>query len=194
MHGAMRALARGMALLGGLVLAGLVGLVCLSVLGRTANALLHSDAAQSLAPSLAAALLALGVGPIPGDFEIVEAGTAFAVFAFLPLCQLSGAHASVDVFANRLPPRASRALRAAAEMLFAAVLATIAWQLALGTLAKHRSGQTTFLLQFPFWWAYAASLAGAAASAVVGAYVAWMRLREGAAGRALLPLEAEEGP
>ena len=30
------------------------------------------------------ALSVAGLGPVPGDFELVEAGTALAVFCFLP--------------------------------------------------------------------------------------------------------------
>ncbi len=36
-----------------------------------------------------------GLGPVPGDFELVEAGTALAVFCFLPWCHLKRAHADV---------------------------------------------------------------------------------------------------
>ena len=35
--------------------------------------------------------LGLGLGPVPGDFELVEAGTALAVFCFLPWCHLKAA-------------------------------------------------------------------------------------------------------
>ena len=173
MHVLMDRLARAMALLGGTVLTLLVVMVCASIAGR----------------ALAGATGGL-LGSIPGDFEIVEAGMAFAIFAFLPLCQLEGAHASVDVFTGLLPPRAQRWLRAAVELLFAAVLVLIFWQLWEGMESKRRSGQTTLLLQFPVWWAYAASLTGAAAAALVGIYVAAMRLAEAARGRDILPSDA----
>ena len=191
MHAFVERIARVFALLGGLALGALIVLTCLSIVGRSLNSLLHGDLARTLAPGLADALLATGIGPIDGDFELVEAGMAFAIFAFLPLCQLGGAHASVDVFTSRLPPRVDRALRAAIETVFAAVLVLIAVQLFAGMQSKRGSGQTTFLLQFPLWWAYAASLAGALAAAVVAAYVAAMRVAEAATGRALLPAEAE---
>ena len=191
MHALMDRLARLFALAGGLVLCALVVLTCLSVLGRMLNSLLHGDAMQAAAPDLAAASSAAGVGPINGDFELVEAGMAFSIFAFLPLCQLSGAHASVDIFTDRLPPRAGRALRAAIEIVFAAVLVLIAWQLGEGMLSKLRSGQTTFLLEYPVWWAYAFSLAGAAAAALVAVYVAATRLAEALSGRDILPPEME---
>ena len=126
-------------------------------------------------PELATWLLGLGIGPINGDFELVEAGVAFAVFAFLPLCQISGGHASVDVFTARMSARANRVLARVSDTLFAAVLVLIAVQLARGLLSKYGSGQTSFLLEFPLWWAYAASLIGAVAAALVAVYLAVMQ-------------------
>ena len=61
-------LARFMALIGGLVLVALVILTCLSVLGRGLNTLGHSAFLTGLAPGMADALIASGVGPITGDF------------------------------------------------------------------------------------------------------------------------------
>jgi hypothetical protein len=45
-----------------------------------------------------------GLGPVPGDFELVEAGTALAVFCFLPWCHLRRAHADVTLFWHAYPP------------------------------------------------------------------------------------------
>ncbi len=180
-------LARGFALLGGLVLSALIVIVCASILGRSLNSILHSDFIEGLAPGLADALLATGVGPINGDFELVEAGMAFTIFAFLPLCQLQLGHASVDVFTSRFPERINRALRAVIEIAFAATLVLIAVQLAGGMMSKMRSGQTTFLLEFPVWWAYALSLSAAVVAALIAVYVAFMRVAEWVRGHALLP-------
>ncbi len=191
MYGIMDRLARVFALLGGIVLSILIVLTCLSIAGRLLNSLLHSDLLQSVMPGIANALLRTGIGPINGDFELVEAGMAFAIFAFLPLCQLVGAHASVDVFTSALPLRTNRLLRMVIEIVFAFGLVLIAWQLCQGLLSKKNSGQTTFLLEFPVWWAYAASLSGAVVSALVSIYVAVMRFIEVATGRQVLPSELE---
>ena len=165
-------LARLFAWLGGAVLAGLVLLTCLSILGRLLNGLLHSDWVQAAVPAFASSLLALGIGPINGDYELVEAGMAFAIFAFLPLCQLRGAHATVDIFTSSLPQPSQRVLRAVVELVFAGVVILIAWQLFEGMQSKRNSGQTTFLIEFPLWWAYAASLSGAVIAALVAVHVA----------------------
>lgn len=189
-HTGFSRLAKFMALLGGLVLSGLIVLVCISVFGRVFNDVLHGFGAQ-VAPGLAQVLLDWGVGPINGDFELVEAGVAFCVFAFLPLCQITSGHAAVDIFTSRFPQRLQRILAAAAEVAFALVLVLIAWRLFDGMMSKRGYGETTFLLQFPIWWAYLASLFGAVVAAFVGLYMAAMRLAEMVLGRAVLPTETE---
>jgi TRAP-type C4-dicarboxylate transport system permease small subunit len=184
-------LARFFARLGGLALVALIILTCLSIAGRSLNGILHADWLQSIAPSLASGLLNLGVGPINGDFELVEAGMAFAIFSFLPLCQLQGAHASVDIFTSSLPMRANRTLRMVVDVVFAAVIVLIAWQLFEGMQSKLRSGQTTLLLQYPVWWGYAASLLSAVVAAIVSVYVAGRRVVETFTGKHVLPAEME---
>ena len=67
-------------------------------------------------------------------------------------------------------------MKAVIEILFAGVLVAIAVQLNQGMWDKMDRGQTTFLLQFPVWWAYGFSLIGAASAAIVGVYVAFARV------------------
>ncbi|QYK42366.1 MAG: TRAP transporter small permease [Paracoccaceae bacterium] len=185
--------ARGMAGAGGLVLVALVLVTCLSVLGRGLATLAWSDWLGAAAPGAASALASLGLGPVKGDFELVESGIAFAIFAFLPWCQLRSGHATVDLFTARLPPRAGLWLTAFWEVVFAAVLVFIAWRLEDGMQGKIRNGETTFLLQFPVWWAYAASLAAASVAALVGLYVALARVTTAASGRVILPQDDPGG-
>ena len=191
MHGFMEKLSRLFALLGGIVLTALILMVCLSIIGRSLNSVLNGDLVQSIMPGVATALLAIGVGPVNGDFELVEIGMAFAIFAFLPLCHIKGAHASVDIFTAKLPVRANRFLRMIIEFVFAAILIIIAYQLCLGMLSKQASGQTTFLLQAPVWWGYAASLVAAIVAAIVGIYIAAARTLEFTTGQEILPDEME---
>ena len=181
--------ARLMAICGGLVLTVLIVLICISVIGRSLNGLLHGWIG-ALVPGVSAWALDLGVGPINGDFELVEAGVAFAIFAFLPLCQISAGHASVDIFTAKLPTRINRVLLLAIEVIFAVVLIAIAYQLYNGMLSKQRYGDTTFLLQFPIWWAYAASLSGSILTAVISFYVAGIRALEFMRGEDILSQEA----
>lgn len=189
----MALLSRAMAIVGGVALLALVGVTCVSILGRAGNTLAHWPAPDGPLAGLGAALRALDLGPVTGDFELVSAGIAFAVFAFLPICQIQSGHAVVDVFTSRLPGRANAWLVALWEVLLAAAIVLIAWRLSVGMTDKMRYGETTFLLQFPVWWAFAASLGAATVAAVVALWCAWARLVEAATGRAVLP-RAEGAP
>lgn len=187
MHAIMMTLARAMALLGGLVLTFLILMTCVSVAGREINSLVQSGWFSGAFPGIRDWVVGIGIGPVTGDFELVEAGMAFAIFAFLPICQLTQGHATVDIFTEKLSPRAMRVLQLVIDVIFAAVLILIALRLYDGMLSKQRYGETTYLIQFPIWWAYAASLVGSVLAALVAVYVALLRLGEMLSGRALLP-------
>lgn len=186
MYSLIKKLAHAMAVLGGLVLISLILLVCTSVLGRSVGTVLHGAFMQTNFTDFSNWALGVGIGAINGDFELVEAGVAFAIFAFLPLCQLSGSHATVDVLTSKLSLRSNQVLKMISECLFALVLGLIAWRLFAGMEAKQRYGETTFLLQFPIWWAYAASFLGAALAALVSIYMAIIRILEALSGKELL--------
>lgn len=163
LHTAMEWLARALALMGGIVLIAMTILTCVSITGR--------------------AMIPFGLGPVPGDFELVEAGAGFAIFAFLPWCQISRGHASVDLFTSFLPDGVNRFIDLIAEILLTIMVLVIAWRLWVGTGDKMRYGETTFILQFPLWWAYAASLVGALVACVISVYMVGVRARELVTGR-----------
>ena len=168
-------LAQTMAVLGGLVLTALVLLICISVLGRGGNTFAHWDALQTAAPGVSAFLLGSGIAPVPGDYEILEAAIAFSIFAFLPLCQLKSAHATVDVFTSFLPTRANIRLQAFWEVMLTLAILLITWRLGVGMASKISNGEVTLLLGFPKWWAFAASLVAAIAASIVALYCAYAR-------------------
>lgn len=151
-------LARGLAMLGGLALSALVLMTIASILGRS--------------------LIGFGLRPIPGDFELVEMGCAFAVFAFLPWCQYRRGHVTVDLLVQPLGRRwlAGAALIGNLVMTLAAGL--LAWQLGLGLEDKLRYQETTFILLMPVWWGYAAGLLGAGLFVLVAAFTVWRSLNE----------------
>ncbi len=192
MHNLATRAARFMASCGGLVLALLILLICISVVGRSLNGVLHGWIGTAF-PAVSAWLLQAGVGPINGDFELVEAGVAFSIFSFLPLCQISGGHASVDIFTSKLPRGVNRGLQMVIDTVFAFALIIMAYQLYKGMLSKLSYGDTTFLLQFPIWWAYAASLVGAVMAAVISVYVACVRVMELATGQDVITDETGMG-
>ncbi|MDV4143612.1 TRAP transporter small permease [Shimia sp. FJ5] len=189
--------ARFMAVIGGLVLSALVVLTCVSVLGRGLNSLAHSDAVEGMSRKmrsmkhLADRLVEAGVGPINGDFEILEAGVAFAIFAFLPICQLYGSHATVDIFTNALPRKANKLLITFWEIILTVVIVLITVRLFAGLESKYAYGDTTFLLQFPIWWSYALSFFAACVASLVGIYCALARVAEVVTGRRFMPYSEE---
>jgi TRAP-type C4-dicarboxylate transport system permease small subunit len=130
--------------------------------------------------------LGTGLGPIFGDYEITEMGMAFALFCFLPLCQLTVGHARVDVFTSFLSARSNRILRFLTEIALAVALVLIAWRLQVATEARMSTGQTTYLLEWPVWWAYAASSVAAWAGVVVAVYMVWVRTVEVARGQDII--------
>ena len=192
MYAFFNRLSRLMAYLGGAMLLALIMVTCISVTGRSLNGLMHSALMETYAPDLAQLALTWGVGPVNGDFELIEAGVAFSIFAFLPLCQISAGHASVEILTKALPPAANRIIQCIIDILFALVLLLIAVQLFSGMMSKMRSGQTTLLLEFPVWWAYALSLTGAVVAALVAVYVAVLRMAEVIRNKAILPTQAGE--
>ncbi len=136
------ATSRGMAWFGALVLTALAVISVVSIAGR----------AFSFA----------GLGPVPGDFELVEAGTALAVFCFLPWCHLRRAHADVTLFWHAYPPLLQRLLEILGDALMLAVWLLLVWRMGIATLEFRGNGEVSFILQMPVWWGYAASFVPAA--------------------------------
>lgn len=149
LHKLIGRLAALCALAGGAVLLLLVALTCVSIVGRS--------------------LAFLGAGPIPGDFELVEVGIAFAVFSFLPWCQHRDGHARVELFQRFFGETTNRVLDVAAKTLMLAVAALIAWRLCHGMVDKFTYRETTFILRLPLGWGYAAALPGAFVLVLVSA-------------------------
>ena len=182
-------LARFTAVIGGLVLMALVLMTTASIIGRTVNKMLHSPFFQEKLTGLSQGLIDMGIGEINGNYELLEAGVAFAIFSFLPICQYYGAHATVDVFTSFLPARVNRWIMAFWEVVLAAVIVLIIWRLYEGMQRYLGNGETTLFLQFPVWWAYAASFASGVIASVVSVYCAVSRVIEAIRGTDILPSE-----
>ena len=147
-------LSRAMAWLGSIVLTLLALMTVASVVGR--------------------ALTGIGLGPVPGDFELVEVGTALAVFCFMPWCHLKRGHAMVDMFWRAYPPAMQRVLMVLADGLMFVVWVLLIWRMGLSMLDYRGNEETTFILHMPVWWGYAASMP----PAVVGCLAYGWRLLE----------------
>ena len=171
---AMARIARGMAMLGGLLLVAIALMVCLSIIGRQLDGLWMFR-------------------PVRGDYELVEAGTAIAVFAFLPWCQLNRGHVSVDLVAQKLSPRRRAVSGLVGDVLLAIVATVIAWRLFLGFGEKFPHGgdgvrqvlgwgsppvfaETTYELAIPVWIPYGLAWIGAALFCLTAMYCVWRSL------------------
>ncbi|MBB94349.1 MAG: hypothetical protein CML68_07095 [Rhodobacteraceae bacterium] len=150
-------IARGMALAGGLALLAVVAMTCVSITGR--------------------ALIPIGLQPVKGDFELVSIGMGFAVFAFLPWGLYARGHATVDLFLPAFPPLMNKIVDLLADLAFLAVSVIIAWRLWLGMMDKKSYYETTLILQFDMWKAYALALVGAGAFALVAAFCVLRSIR-----------------
>jgi TRAP-type C4-dicarboxylate transport system permease small subunit len=115
-------------------------------------------ALMSVVSIIGRALSGAGLGPVPGDFELVEAGTALAVFCFLPWCHLKGGHAVVDMLWHKYPPALQRALAIVSNALMLAVWLLLVWRMAAAMLDYRSNAEVSFILQMPVWWGYAASM------------------------------------
>ena len=131
-------LARAVALVGGLLLVGVMAMTVVSVLGRY-----------------------LFNAPVPGDYEITELAIGIAAFAFFPYCHITNANIVVELFTGRMPPRFKAALDAVHNITFAVVAGLIAWRLFIGGMHKFDDRETTMFLGIPIHWAYFSAVLGA---------------------------------
>lgn len=88
---------------------------------------------------------------IPGDFEYVQMGTAIAVFAFLPFCQLRRGNIVVDTFSTRWPPRLRILVDAFWDLVYAGIMGLLAFCLFRGALDIKASGTATMVMGTPIW-------------------------------------------
>lgn len=140
-----------MAIAGGLALLGLVGLVVVSVVGR--------------------AFIWAGLKPVYGDYEIVEMGVGFAIFAFMPWAHLTRSHAIVTLITDRFGDAANRIILVITDLMMLVASSFLAWRLYYGMMDKFAYHETTLLLRWPLGWGYLAGFIGAVVFAIVSIYV-----------------------
>jgi hypothetical protein len=88
---------------------------------------------------------------IPGDFEYVQMGTALAVFAFLPLCQIRRGNIVVDTFSASWPLRLRNMVDALWDLVYAAIMGLMAYALFLGAFDQRSNGSATMVMNIPIW-------------------------------------------
>ena len=116
--------------------------------------------------------------PLQGDYELVQYATAVFVSLCLPLTQLRRANIIVDFFTVKAQPSTRAWLDAFGALLLAFVMAVLAWRLTAGMLSMREVGETTTILGWPLWIAYAAMVPGVALTAVLGVTSALADMRE----------------
>lgn len=143
------------AILGGMILVLLVLMTMTSITGRT-----------------------LFSSPVTGDFELVEMGTAVAVFLMLPHVQFVRGHVAVEVFTSRAPWRVRAFLALFANVVMLAVAAFITWrtQVALGD--RIDSGEVSYLLSIPRWLPYLGATIGCYLWTISSFYTVWRAFNE----------------
>lgn len=173
----MERIARLLAYFGGFVLISLGIMTVVSTIGR------------------AFVGLQIGLGPIPGDFELVEAGTAVAIFCFMSWCHLNQGHVTVDIVADYLPKSVNGLLVLIGNILVLIVAFVIVWRLwmgfgeqvtwfsqpvrdVLGFGYKPFTNNTTYILGMPFWYSYLLSVIGAFFFTIISIFTVWRALND----------------
>jgi TRAP-type C4-dicarboxylate transport system permease small subunit len=128
-----------------------------TLVALAAGALLLVAVGVTTASVLRGALLSR---PILGDSEIVEMLLGVAVALCLPLCEMKGAQVMVDFFTQKLPTRGIAGLDALMRAIAAAVIAVLAWRLAIGGWNMWDRERETMFLLIPYWWGYAGAAMG----------------------------------
>ncbi|MEM6409475.1 MAG: TRAP transporter small permease [Pseudomonadota bacterium] len=166
------------------------------------GAILLALALMTVVSIIGRAFTFAGLRPIRGDFELVEAGTAIAVFMFLPWCQMQRGHVTVDLLVGRMGVRLRAFWAFLGDMAIAVVAGLILWRLYLGFGEKFPFfeqpvrdalsmgfkpffAETSYELQFPIWVPFAFATLGAALFALTSLYTVWrswaalLRVEEG---------------
>ena len=158
----VRLLALTLAILGGLLLTGLALMTVASIIGR--------------------ALIPLGLRPITGDFEMVELGCAVAICAFLPWCQLTRGHVTVDVFVGLGPRSLHRFTQLTGDLVITVIAVILLWRFWLGMHEMISNGQETYLLGLPIWYGYVGGVIGMCLFLLVSVFTVWRDINDIASG------------
>lgn len=152
------AVSRALAMAGGALFLGLIGMSLWSIVGRK-----------------------LGFGSVNGDIELMQAGTAVAAAAFLPYCTLLGEHLKVDFFTENMRAGLKRKVDGVADLLIALVAGLLAWRTGLSAISIHEAGEVTPLVSLPVWMPVAALVPSLALMSLCAAYRAVVAFASGGA-------------
>jgi TRAP-type C4-dicarboxylate transport system permease small subunit len=154
------ALARLMAIIGGLIFVGLVLMSLVSIVGRKTVGFV-----------------------VPGDVEVLQMLAACASASFFPYCHLLHGDVKVDFFTHNLSQKTLWVMDAAGSLLVGLFGALIAWRSWEGAMTVREAGETSMILAWPVWMPQAFMVPGFAMLAIVGGYMCVHQLRMAARGR-----------
>ena len=138
-------LAKLCAILAGVLLTAITLMTCVSLIGRNT------------------------VGwTIVGDFELSGAAAGAAIALFLPWCQIKRGNIIVDFFTAKTSAATNEKLDRLGALLFALVLALMAWRTGMGALSAFKSQSGTMMIGFPEWIIYSAMLPPLALCVAIG--------------------------
>jgi TRAP-type C4-dicarboxylate transport system permease small subunit len=148
-------LLRGLALCGGVVLLGLLGLVLFDVLMRYVLRL-----------------------PFLGAYEMTELAMVLIVFLALAYCGATGGHVAVDVLSPVLDRPGLRWLTVVNNLAGAVLMGLIAWQTTLYAIGSMQRGEASNMMRIPKAPFELVAAAGAGLFAAVLLVQAWRALRQ----------------
>lgn len=116
--------------------------------------------------------------PIDGDFELVEAGCAIAVFAFLPYCQMVKGNVIVDFFTAKFRPAIRCSLDTLGALIFTVIAGLVTWRMTEGGFGFHETQELTVILEIPRYVYFYLMVPFLGLLTVVCAYSVWRNARQ----------------
>lgn len=91
--------------------------------------------------------------PVRGDFELIEIGTALAIFSFLPYCQMARGNVLVDFFTSSAHPRVKSGMAILSNGLFFVLSSVMTWRMVVASEEFYSATfkQSSMILKIPAW-------------------------------------------
>jgi TRAP-type C4-dicarboxylate transport system permease small subunit len=124
-------LARGCAILAGILLTVITLITCISLIGR-----------NTIGTTLV------------GDYELTAVTAGAAIALFMPWCQLKRENIIVDFFTAKASPGGIAWMDRFGSLLLACLMLGLAWRTTIGGMSAYTAQTTTMMLGFPEWIVY----------------------------------------
>jgi len=120
--------------------------------------------------------------PIKGHTELIELGTAMAIFSFLPYCQIVRGNVLVDFFTNRAHPRVQASMDVLGNAIFTVIAGLFTWRMIVKSeeMLSASWRESSMMLQIPVWWTVVAATCFMGFLTVVCLFTVFRSIREAA--------------